>query len=75
MDDSNVFENNEALYGDDIATFPSYLQVIFLQNNDYHDPIDNNEIYLNTPRGELHTTVFERLVSGVPFSFLVYILD
>lgn len=39
QDNSNVFFGNKALYGADVASYPREVQVEFLNNKDYLNPV------------------------------------
>jgi len=75
-DNTTTFEGNTAKYGEDLASYPSYLDILFIKNNDYYDPIDNEGESSSLRRLDGGGTItFTKIVSGTEFAFLVYIKD
>ena len=70
-DKSNFFEGNKAVYGDNIGSYPGEININFLSNNDYHNPVNRS---LSTKNRYLQTA-FPNIVSGTPFDLLINILD
>jgi hypothetical protein len=66
--------DNQAIYGPDIASYPKEIQIEFVYKND-----TENESTVDEDKGlrrlQNGSSSFPPIVPGVPFSFLIYILD
>jgi hypothetical protein len=78
-DETNDYINNTALYGTNVGSYPSSLSVDFVSNNDYYDSATSStrrrlgDVHHN--RRVLSDTGFSKIVSGVPFEFVIYLMD